>query len=95
MKSLQALCVSLFLGANQVNCTILGSKMSNNMNAANASVPVKGVEASLAYYGGSAGGYNPACGCPTVPEITCCKFDATYVYSDPKLPPSGGVDSCC
>ena len=93
MKILQALCVSLFLGANQVNCTILGSKMSNNMNAANASDPVEGLEASLCR--GSASGYNPKCGCPTVPEITCCKFDATYVYSDPKLPPSGGVDSCC
>ena len=100
MKSLQALCISLLLGENKVKCTNLGSEMTDNLSipAANFTnqVPVNGLQASLGYNQRTPPAYPTlGCGCQTLPEITCCKFDVTYVYSDPKVPPSGGNDDCC
>ena len=61
MKSLKVLCVILLLGANQVNCTNVGSRLSNNMNVAAVNVtnndPVNGLEASLRYKPQNSAGY--------------------------------------
>ena len=100
MKSVQTLSLVLLLGENNVNCTNLGSEMTDNLKIPTASftnqVQVNGLQASLASNQQTSPAYpTPGYGCQTLPEITCCKFDVTYVYSDPKVPPSGGNDDCC